>query len=157
MSVSTLPSTPRTAGAEISAYKVAKLLREVDDCIYLILVRRGLYDLGGRIPSFREFDGMRRRDVARQLGISFNDTYRYLHDDGLKKLYVEYVAGRFDRGGRIADRHWRIMDFQVKKAVAHTLRGKLAGLTEQCASVNDAPRLPLNDKGDPILRGRRRH
>lgn len=130
---------------------IARQLRFLDDTSYLQAVRLGAYDVNGRIPGFREFDRMRRSEVAEQAGVSFNSTYSALPDDGLKKLYREYVAGRFDRGGVIPQRIWRLMDKTVKKAVAGTLRGRRNHIQPDSPSVHNAKRLPTNRLGDPVL------
>lgn len=130
---------------------IARKLRLLDDASYLQAVRLGVYDVDGRIPGFCDFDRMRRSEIAEQMGVSFNSTYSVLPDDGLKKLYREYVAGRFDRGGIIPQRIWRLMDKTVKKAVADTLRGRRNHIQPDSPSVHNAKQLPTNRLGDPVL------
>lgn len=110
------------------------------------------YDQGPRVPTYCEFDGQRRREVALECGISFVDTYRYLNDEGLSLDYALYVAGRFTRNAWIPDTMWRLWSPKCRRYVSQSLRGRLTKLSPFCDSVAEVPYLEINPWGDPVAR-----
>lgn len=110
------------------------------------------YDQGPRVPTYCEFDGQRRREVADKLNIDFVDTYSYLNDEGLTLDYALYVAGRFTRNAWIPDTMWRLWSPKCRKYVSQSLRGRLTNVTPDCASVAQVPHLEINPWGDPVAR-----
>lgn len=140
--------TPRT-----QRMGIIKCLRDFhDDQEYLRVVREGAYDIGARVPSFSEFDGMRRREVADRFGVDWLTTYIYVNDGGLRYAWLRYISGRFDRGAIVPNFVWGYLASNDRKAITQTLRGKVAGLSVQQPSVTSVPKLMLNSRGDATLR-----
>lgn len=140
------------ASAASNSYTIAAALRTWDKQDFLTAVRYGLYDDHDHIPSYESFDGQYRRKIAERFNIDFNSTYKSVDDSGLKAVYKAYVVGRFNRRGVIPDRIWKIMDKSIKRAVAQSTRGKLAGVTSLTPSLRHVPELRINADGDPIIR-----
>lgn len=100
------------------------------------------FDINNRIPSYREFDGARRRMVCnRENNLTLNDTYRHLNDAGLRKSYTTYIVERFNRGSQIPDRLWKHLEWDAKEAICATSRGLRLELTPDSptAMIFDAP------------------
>lgn len=145
--------SPAVLNPRTQRMEVTKCLRDFrDDQEYLHVVREGIYDIGERVPSFSEFDGMRRREVADRFGIDWLTTYIYVNDGGLRYAWLRYVSGRFDRGAIVPNFVWGYLAANDRRAITHTLRGKVAGLNVQQPSVASTPKLMLNHRGDATLR-----
>ena len=113
-------------------------------------IRTAHYDLADRVPSFREFDGLRRREIiAEHENLTFNETYRYLPDEGLRHSYNTYVLGRFARGALIPDRLWTKLDWETRTSISDTTRGRIGRITPDSPSVIFCPKPTLTECGDP--------
>lgn len=110
-------------------------------------IRTGEYDIDGEVPSYCDFDRQHRQLVSAQYGCDFVDTYTALHDEGLRKIYATYIAGRFNRGATITNRLWRLLDPACRIAIADTDRGRMGYLTLTSRNVQNCPTLPTRRAG----------
>lgn len=109
----------------------------------------------GVVPSYLEYDIQRRQRWKQQHpGAPDNDSYRALSDRRLRSDWLQYVIGRYERGGIVPHHVWHMFTSEQKALFLSCLRAQLGGVTEHSKSPNHAAQLPLNRFGDPVvLRG----
>lgn len=120
--------------------------------ISLTDMRRGTFDPHRLVvPTYLEFD--------QQIRAAWHDShprsappesYRALNEIDLRRQWISYVIGRYERGAHIPDRVWRMLTADQRDTLLETsMRAQLGGITAHSDTPNRAPRLPLTDRGDP--------
>lgn len=121
------------------------------EAISLISIRSGTFDPEPNVvPTYLEFDHQIRARWCRNNPTRPEaDSYRALSEVALRREWLTYVIGRFERGAMIPGRVWRTLTAGQLDAFLGCNRAQVGHLTIRSETPNKAPRLPLDRCGDP--------
>jgi hypothetical protein len=117
----------------------------------LTSIRYGSYDpVPGVVPTYLQFDQkIRARWHKNNPHRGRDASYRALSEVELRRQWLTYIIGRYDRGALVPDGVWRMLTAGQREAFLASPRAQLGRVTSYSETPNRAPRLPLDDAGDP--------
>ena len=132
---------------EPKAQRQERLQRCLED------TRNGVFDpMPGIVPTYLQYDiGRRRRWERENPSKPPEQSYRELSEVQLRRDWLLYAIGRYERGASVQMRTWRMLTRQQREEFIMSPRARRGGVGMHSESPNNVPAMRLNHLGDPVL------